>query len=349
MTKLNDKQIKDALKAGIISPDQAVEMHAANKKTTSPQPDQTNSLPSDQSALIGNEDDMRFVRSFSDVFIAIGIGLLSLGVMALCGLMGGGVMYLAGAAFMWVLAEYFGKKKRAHLPTLLIGLAYLLFVQRGADVVLSTMPALITLVAMVVFYWRFKLPFSICLIAISIGLLVYSWIGSYVPIGVFLITMGLAFFAAALAYDTKDTGRLTRFSDNAFWLHFAAAPLILHGIAFQILAVRTTKVANLIPVPDLGRDDAVIMLCIIGFLALVGLAINRRALLVSSLGYAMFSLVMIFKGNGLGIGVVFTSMLLVLGGSIVFLGAGWHRARSWLLKLLPTSGVFGKIFPPVDE
>ncbi|MBL4871516.1 MAG: hypothetical protein JKX72_11245, partial [Robiginitomaculum sp.] len=289
---------------------------------------------------------MRFVRSFSDVFIAMGIGILSLGVFAVCGILGGGAMFFLGAGFMWFMAEYFGRKKRAHLPTLLIALSFLFFVHTGAATVIPVFPAFITLGAMLLFYARFKLPFSIALIAISLVILLYSFVHEFVPVGAFMIVSGLALFAAALVYDARDTDRQTRFADNAFWLHFTAAPLILHGIALQILALRTTKLANIIPVPTLDKGDAIIMLIIIGVLALVGLAINRRALLVSSFGYAGFSLIMLVKGTGLDFGAVFATVFLLLGGGIVFLGAGWYSARRALLKVLPTGGIFAKIFPP---
>lgn len=88
------------------------------------------------------------------------------------------------------------------------------------------------------------------------------------------------------------------------------------------------------------------LLVIIGLLAVIGVAINRRALLVSSFGYAGFSLAMLIKTTGLGFGSMVAVTLLLLGGGIVFLGAGWHSARRALLKVLPSSGIFAKVFPP---
>ncbi len=335
MTDMTPKQIKAALEAGILTEEQAEAMRRQAKLASS-----------ETAALIGNEEDMRFVRSFSDVFIAMGIGILSLGVFTLCSLLGGKVAFFLGAGFMWMMAEYFGRKKRAHLPTLLIALSFLFFVHTGAGSVISVFPAFITLAAMLVFYWRFKLPFSIALIAISLVTLIYSFVQEIVPIGGFMLFSGFALFATALIYDARDTGRLTRFADNAFWLHFTAGPLILNGIALQILALKTTKFARIIPVPTFDKGDAVTMLIIIGILSLVGLAINRRALLVSSFGYAGFSLIMLIKGTGLDFGAILAATFLLLGGGIVFLGAGWHGARSAILKILPTSGIFAKIFPP---
>ena len=60
------EQIQQSLDAGIITQAQADAMRvkiADKASAASENPDM---------AMIGNEDNMRFVRSFSDVFIAIG-------------------------------------------------------------------------------------------------------------------------------------------------------------------------------------------------------------------------------------------------------------------------------------
>jgi len=353
MTKMTPDQIDKALKAGIIDASQAKDMMAkdmmakdmmAKLDVNAPQPD--------QAALIGDEENMRFVRSFSDVFIATGIGLLSLGLYASVGIFGGGFGYLVGAGLIWLMCEYFGRIKRAHLPTLLLALAFLLFVHKGLSnlldfgAMLAVVPAVITIMAMLLFYWRFKLPFSVALIAISLVILVFALLGGTIATGILLLLSGLALFGTALSYDTRDTGRLTRFADNAFWLHFTAAPLIIHGFAVQVLTPEVIKIGGVIPMVQLGKADAAFMLLTIGLLALVGLAINRRALLVSSLGYAGFAIGFLIKDTGLNIGSVVALTLLILGGGIVFLGVGWHGARKALLKVLPTSGFMAKIFPP---
>ena len=121
MTDMTPKQISKALEAGIID---AAQAKALRKKLAIPN---SHPEPNLQAALIGDEENMRFVRSFSDVFISNGIGLLALGMFTSIGIFGGGISYLAGAALLWVMCEYFGRKKRAHLPTLLLAFAYLIF------------------------------------------------------------------------------------------------------------------------------------------------------------------------------------------------------------------------------
>ena len=331
---MTPEQITKALEAGIITQAQADKMR-----------------PKDRAAVIGNEDDMRFLRSFSDVFIAIGVGLLALGLATIAGIFGGGISFIGAAIVMGFLAEYFGRKRRAHAPTLVTALAFLLFVQSGAEKLIGfgggVAAALVTLGAMLLFYWRVRLPFCIALIAIAVLYLFFALFPNMVqaPFGLSLFIGGILIFAVALAYDVRDTHRTTRFADNAFWLHFLAAPLIIHGLALSMVNLQKDTLFNIVPVVSLGRGDALLVMLMVFVLTLIGLAINRRALIVSSLGYAGFAIGFLFDKSGVGLGTTLALTLLVLGAAVIFLGAGWHSARGLLLKFLPN----WKIFPPAFD
>lgn len=345
MSDMTPEQITKALDAGIITQNQADDMRA-----------KAGGGASSESAVIGNEDDMRFLRSFSDVFISIGVGLFALGLSVIAKIFGGGISFIGAAVVMGFMAEYFGRKRRAHAPTLITALAFLLFTQRGMAGLIGDVSgittALVTLGAMLLYYWRIRLPFCIALIAIAILYLVFAVINSIAPglvdgqwgLGLFL--SGLGVFAAAILYDMRDLHRTTRFADNAFWLHFLAAPMIIHGLALQTVALKKDMLFNFIPMVKLGQSDAAIMMVIVAVITVIGLAINRRALIVSSLGYAAFALGYLFDGAGLNFGTVIAMTFLLLGAAIIFLGAGWHAARAWLLKLLPNWKVFPPAFDP---
>lgn len=345
MTQLNPNeltpaQIDQAEAAGIITPAQAKAMRGETIK------------PTKNAALIGDEDNMRFVRSFSDVFIALGIGLLSLGLWALSGLFGGGLSYLFAAALTALMAGYFGRKKRQHLPTLITALAFLFFTHKGLGGILGVdsgvMAAVITIGAMLAYYAFIRLPFCIALIAISVIFLVFALVEQIAPSWLagnrswLFVICGLVTLVTAIIYDTKDTQRLTRFADNAFWLHLTAAPLIVHGLAFRAGLAKADMLFGAIPVIEVTRADAAGLLVIVGLIGLLGLALNRRALLVSSLGYAGFAIVFLFSGSGVGFGLSLALAFVVLGAAVIFLGAGWHGARNVLIKILPK----WKIFPP---
>lgn len=347
MTDMTPEQIAKALNAGIISEAQAKTMRAKAGVTEA------------ACAQIGNEDEMRFLRSFSDVFIAIGVGIFAAGLSVVAGIFGGGVSFLLAAAVMWIMAEYFGRKRRAHLPTLITALAFLLFMQRGASSVLGDLglggdiaAALITLGAMLLFYWRIRLPFCIALIALAGLYLAGSIVGQIAPeflkqqFGFGLLLSGIVIFAVALLYDMNDKHRTTRFADNAFWLHFLAAPLIIHGLALMLVSLQKDVLFGFVPMVSLNQGDAAIIMIIVALITVIGLAINRRALIVSSLGYAAFAMGYLFDGTGMGLGTVIAVTLLLLGGAIIFLGAGWHTARNGLLKVLPKLPIFPPPFDP---
>ena len=347
------EQIQQSLDAGIITQAQADAMRvkiADKASAASENPDM---------AMIGNEDNMRFVRSFSDVFIAIGVGLLALGLSFTAALFGGGISFLGAAIVMAILAEYFGKRKRQHLPTLITALAFLLFTQRGLSVVIGDAGlgggmtvAAISLGAMLLFYWRVRLPFCIALIALATLYLFFAIIKAAAPgivqdhFGWMILFSGLITFAVALWYDTQDKHRTTRFADNAFWLHFTAAPLIIHGLALILVRLESQLLFNVIPMVSLDRKDAGLVVLMVIFVALIGLAINRRALLVSSLGYAGFAIAFLMQDTGLGFGKIAAFTLLILGVAIIFLGAGWHNVRNAMLKVLPKWSIFPPPFDP---
>lgn len=337
MSDMTPKQITQALEAGIITPAQAAKMRGETAPASE--------------AMIGQEDEMRFLRSFSDVFIAIGLVILALGASGFFSVMGGGPIYLVAAAGAGLMAEYFGRRKRAHLPTLILALAFLVFMQRGMAAVIGVdgvLSAMITVGAMALFYWRIRLPFCIALIAVALLYLLFAVLGQIAPdltrnhLGWVLLVCGLLIFGAALAYDTRDTHRRTRYADNAFWLHFLAAPLIIHSVALMSIRAKADVLFGFVPMVEIASGDAVFILIAIGFLTVIGLAINRRALIVSSLGYAIFALVYLFDKTGLGFGMSVIVALIALGAAIVFLGAGWHAARNILIKFLPK----WKVFPP---
>lgn len=342
--QMTPEQIDQALAAGIITPEQAGAMRRLLTE---------HNTPSDNNAaVIGDEDNMRFVRSFSDVFIGIGLALLALGLSFVGAISGGGSRYLLAAAVMAFLAAYFGRKTRQHLPTLITALAFLFFTHKGLGGIIGggsgIIAALITIGAMLGYYLFIRLPFCIALIAISVIFLVFAVARQLVPdmmIGQqswLFVMCGFATLIVAVIYDMKDTQRLTRFADNAFWLHLTAAPLIVHGLAFRAAMAKTDMVMGVLPVPDVGRGDAVILLLIVGAIGLLGLALNRRALLVSSLGYAVFAIVFLMSGSGINFGMSLALAFVLLGAAIIALGVAWHPMRNQLIKILPK----WKIFPP---
>jgi hypothetical protein len=93
---------------------------------------------------------------------------------------------------------------------------------------------------------------------------------------------------------------------------------------------------------DAGRALLVLMLYI-GF-AVVALAVDRRALLVSSLVYVLYAMYALFQTAGaVELSAAFTA--LVIGSALLLLSAFWQPVRARVVALL---GDIGSRLPPVQ-
>jgi hypothetical protein len=170
------------------------------------------------------------------------------------------------------------------------------------------------------------------------------------------LVLGILLFLAAVAFDMRDPARASRFSDNGFWLHFAAAPLILNG-AFSLVTqafagdVAVSPSAAMIAQAGEGGSPAAaaqasVTLAVVVLLGVISLLINRRALVVSALLTTGVAIGVLLNAVGLGAGALAASTLIVLGAFVLILGAGWHTVRRALLAWLKPDGVWARIFPP---
>lgn len=264
----------------------------------------------------------------------------------------------------WVLAEYFCGRRRLLLPSMalaltVVGAAGLVATallmptsERDVEVYADDFGAIFSnigyayfgaaaLAALAVF-WRFRLPFSLFLLALSVAGLFYVAVarindGDLLLSGAAMLIVGLATLAVAIGFDSRDPQRVSRMSDHAFWLHLAAAPQIIFGIRGLVLG------SGFAPA---GIADATVMLIVLVAFALISLALNRRALIVSGLvSFATALWVLVDQVGGGGLNTLMLTALIV-GGSIVLLGGGWRTARRAILKLVPSTGMTGRIFPP---
>ena len=92
--------------------------------------------------------------------------------------------------------------------------------------------------------------------------------------------------------------------------------------------------------------SSIVLLAGLAFLGLLSLALNRRALIVSSLLSFWLALGEVVSAVGGGSSTTFIASALLLGTGIIVLGGGWHTARRGLLKSLPPQGLLGRVFPP---
>lgn len=357
--------LKAAVEAGALTPDQAARFEGFLRTRSDPD-------------KMLDPENLRFLTNFNDVFLAIGMLVLLSGVAFFSATMFGGIgargitITLMAAPVLiaaWALAEYFCGRRRLLLPSMVLAAAVCLSmgtiaaslllpqgVEQAARSFDNDMPDFASnalfawfagsAIGALAIFLRFRLPFSLFLLALSIAGFFYTAVGRFsgdahtVFSGVAMLAAGIATLIAAIAFDARDPNRASIWSDGAFWLHMAAAPQIIFGLRGLIMGAHFS--------PG-GIPDAALMLGLLLFFAAFSLALNRRALIVSGLLSFATAIWVLFDKAGLGAGSMMNNLMLtalLVGGCIVLLGGGWRTARRALLKIVPHDGFAGRIFPP---
>ena len=355
---LTPDQIEAARRAGILPDAQADALLARH-------------APAPSTPLVGDEDNLRFFRSFSDIFITIGVLLVMIAASISIARLGFGEGNpwgaLLTAAIFFAMSEYFGRVRRANLPTLALSIGYALSLMAGFSAMFgeglldlqigngglsgkSVLAATLFLAGVVLYYGRIRLPF--CFVILAWGLILFVMtvllnLGLYghprlIP---FVWTaLGVATVSTALLYDIRDPDRIRRFSDNAFWLHSVASPVLVSGLVLSGISLVAPEVRALDDIPLLfeafERYTPWIFL-VVGVSILFGLAINRRVFVISTLVYAVGTAIWLISRFDLFDGqTTFAIGLASVGAMVIFLGVGWHPARRALLRALPNWRIF---------
>ncbi|MBD8891887.1 hypothetical protein [Roseibium litorale] len=355
MTEVLERRLQDAVSAGILDAGLAGRLKtfwleqdraAGSKKTVSR----------------ADAEEVRFVRGFHDIFIAIGISIFLAGlVYALKGSVPPGAVAFAGAAAIWLLSEIFARRMRLALPSFLLTILFTpfffltclgLFVgedstARSAGAAFDNAhaqvlipPALIATLGASLHLWRFRVPVGFAVVMAGLLFLGIVLVETAVPhlvqnnIAWFTFAAGLASFLAGMVFDSRDLTRSTVNSDKGFWLHLMAAPLIVHSIL------------NLATGGDYFSDtgSAVIVISMFLLLSLVAILVDRRALLVSGLGYFGIALGVLMSEADLAGEAGVAGTLLVLGCFILLLGSAWRFVRRILVAPVAGSPVM-RIIP----
>ena len=283
-----------------------------------------------------DEEHFRLVTGFNDIFVVIACMLL---LAALAGIGSSVATYVGGAAVAaaaWLLAEFFTRKRRMALPSIVLLLAFvggvlatfylLLPSQNPGEFALASA---IAAVAAWLHWRRFHVPITIAAgaaAAVGCALALLLWVAPEAKswLNVLSFVAGIAVFAVAMRWDATDTLRQTRRSDVAFWLHLLAAPLLVHPI-FTVLGVTGGHA-------DLGQALAVVALYVA--IGLVSLAVDRRALMVSALTYVLFAFSALLKQFGV-VSLSFAITAFAIGAALLLLSAFWHPTRAFVLGVLP--------------
>ncbi len=339
---LRAEDVAEAVKAGIITQDQAsaLEGIAAQRHRS-------------RLFAVGREERFRLMGGFNDFFIAIGVLLLGIAL---------GSWPIVGLVAMWGLAEYLTGKLKLVAPSILIVAmlatnAAALAGSFGASVAFAA-----SLVVVGLHYWRFRLPFSLFVLALTGVGLVLSLVSAVAtgPLGIAeanvgsllriaALLLGVGVFAWAMSFDMSDPERLTLRADCGFWLHLIAAPLIVHSLAGPLMShplwpgMRATGQAEVT-----GSAVAVVVLLVFA-LSVIALIVDRRALLVAGLGYLGSALAYtLSKLAGSTPSYYLLPTLLFLGVLIIVLGVGWRHIRSVLMSAL-SGETWKRNLPPYER
>lgn len=326
----SESDLEAAVAAGAITPEAAVALR--------------NHVSALRATPAVDEESFRLLTGFNDIFVGIAIALLLTALAWIGGEITPALGGLAVAAAAWGLAEYFTAKRRMALPSILLLLAFVggvaatlvgtmveidPDVSDTVDAVIGSGIALAAVGAAWLHWRRFQVPITVAAGALAaVGVVMALVLAANKDIGDnilwVVLAAGLALFAYAMWWDTSDRARQTRRSDVAFWIHLAAAPLIAHPV-FHLLGVMDGRI-------EIWQAVLVVALYI-GF-ACVSLAVDRRALLVSSLAYVLFAMTALFEKFGaVSLSVALTA--LVIGSALLLLSAFWHPVRKALVERLP--------------
>jgi hypothetical protein len=317
-----EDDLQSAVLAGAVSAEaaEALRQHLASRRTT-PAVD---------------EEHFRLITGFNDVFVVIACVLLLLSVRWIGSAVAPWAGGLAVAACAWGLAEFFVRQRHMALPAIVLLVAFVggLFV--GLQSLSPEAWGLWTVLAASVaaagawLHWRrFHVPITVAAGSAALLAAVWALLLHTLPalkdwLILLALVCGVAVFYVALRWDASDTERKTGRSDVAFWLHLLAAPLMVHPL-FATLAASHDGI---------GLWQALVVLLAYAVIAMVSLVIDRRALMVSALGYVLYAFSALLKQYG-SVSLGFAMTALVIGSALLLLSAFWHSTRTALLRRVP--------------
>ena len=312
----SEEDLASAVKAGVMTEETATafRLHAAQSKST-PAVD---------------EEYFHLVTGFNDIFVVIACVLLLVSVKWIGEAWAPWLGALALSAVAWALAEFFTRKRRMALPAIVLLLAFVGGILATSLAIMESKAIAGALAAFAAWlHWmRFKVPITVAAGAASV-------VGSIIAMAVSIpevenwtaaisFTAGIAVFILAMRWDASDVRRQTRRSDVAFWLHLLAAPLLVHPV-FTALGLFDGQA-------NLGQALGVVALYAV--ITLASLAIDRRALMVSSLAYVLYAFSALLKQSGM-VSLSFAITALVIGSALILLSAFWHSSRAFVMQLFP--------------
>lgn len=334
----SDEDLDAAVATGILTAEAAAGFRAlAERRRTAP---------------IADDEQFRLLTGFNDIFVAIAIVL----VLVALAWLGSQAKDWLGAALVavasWGLAEFFTRRRRMALPSLLLlltweagvliaaGAAVNIPTSQGPGALRLTAAGIAAGVAAFAHWGRFKVPITIAAGVCAVLGVAIALAATTIPNGEKLVqplifASGGCVFALALWWDASDPQRRTCRADVAFWLHLAAAPLLVHPL-FSWLGLSVGLFSAVGAMGDTAPNIIIpaIAVAIYVLLATIALLIERRALMVSALAYLLFAINSFFRATG-SLNASLALSALIAGAALLLLSAYWRATRRGLLVVAP--------------
>ncbi len=291
-----------------------------------------------------DEENVRFVTSFNDVFVTIGILLVGAATVLILGEHSKVAASAATAVLAWGLSEVFSRHWKMAFPSIVLVAALTVSAgvfgatladRLGAPTGVSGIAAGAAALAAGAAHWRrFGVPISIAGAFAGAGFLIFALLHGAFPgtlddhSAPVLLILGLVAFGLAMWWDASDRERRTRRTDVAFWLHVLAAPAIVH----PLIATASGSVFGAV-----GTDRPATILAIYAGLALVALIVDRRALLVSGLLYLGVGTGTLIERLGWAAASTGSVAAGLVGAVVLGLAVGWTPLRNLILRGTPAS------------
>jgi len=299
-------------------------------------------------------EQFHLVNNFSEVFIVIGLFII---YSAFAGIIASGLLdeqfTPIGVAGFWLLAEFFTLRTNKRLPALVSVLmacvlavkSALLYTGLGAtdmwafDQQHSAHIWGGIALALIISFIRFRIPLLLALIAASTTIAAVLYSDTRVSDASFLWPLGIcgvAILLLAFWFDSRDPLRRSRQNAYAFWLFIIGSPLAIHPV-FASVWLNADK-------SQPGTVIAIVFALAV-IVSLLGLILDRRSLVASSLIYFTVGIGYSYYSITKDVSSSLATTSLLVGFFVVLLGVLWYRARSIIMKMLPFPGLKALVPP----
>ena len=354
----SQQELDDAVDAGVISPDAAAALRSHVERQ--------------RSTAIPDEEQLRLLTGFNDIFVAIAaaillfaVGWIGQSIGQSTGLLVSdhgdvGPSFLAPlfvAATAWGLALFFTARRRMALPSILLLLAFIggvfasvgfLLVQIiGPDhfnnnqgeslaAIIAAVSAAIAAGAAWIHWRRFHVPITIAAGAAAVAALFVAIVVSIVQPQDSESAKNLILgFVLLLGIGMFLFAMWWDSSDRGRLTRRSDVAFWLHLLAAPMIAHPIFALLGLTN-GTVGVGEALIVVALYIVFGLTALAVDRRALLVSALAYVLYALTELFKQFGaVELNIALTA--LVIGSALLLLSAYWHQARRLIVTRLPSN------------